>query len=299
MKKLLFAFLKAAGITRLAAWLNRRRVAVLCYHSVTRRPNLVAADLHKQSLAYDLFLAQLDYLRRRYRVVSLSEYVAARREGRRLPDYSVVLTFDDGARDFLTLIAPVLKARALPATAFVITDMATARESVAPAGDDGAHVKDAPFHLSWSEIRALSETEGIEFGSHSCSHPAMTELSPAEIEREMAESRRLLAEQTGQDEFAFATPHGKSSELLRESARAAGYYCSLMTGQEGNDYETDLFGLGRIAIPSDESLSMFAARVAGLTPTLRRLRDALLPTAPATMRAPHASLPLMPRAERE
>lgn len=298
MKKLLFAFLKAVGVTRLAAWLNRRRVVVLCYHSVTRRPDLVAADLHKQCIAYDLFITQLDYLRRRYRVVSLRDYVAARREGRSLPDYSVVLTFDDGVRDFLTLVAPALKARALAATAFVITDTATARESVAPKGDE-AEAKDAPPHLSWSEIRALSRQDGIEFGSHSCSHPLITELSPAEVEREMCESRRLLAEQIGQGEFAFATPHGGTSELIRERARAADYYCALMTGDDGNDAATDLFALRRIAIPSDESLSMFAARVAGLTPALRQIRDALLPPAHAPQRAPHSNLPLLPRAERE
>ena len=39
--------------------------------------------------------------------------------------YSVVLTFDDGFRNFLTVAAPILAERKIPATVFLITDKAS------------------------------------------------------------------------------------------------------------------------------------------------------------------------------
>ena len=69
--------------------------------------------------------ANLDFLQRNYTVISLREYLHARNEGRSLGNYSVVLTFDDGFRNFLTVAAPMLAERKLPATVFLITDKAS------------------------------------------------------------------------------------------------------------------------------------------------------------------------------
>ncbi|MCA1818139.1 MAG: polysaccharide deacetylase family protein, partial [Acidobacteria bacterium] len=62
MKKLLFALLHAAGVTRLAAWRNRRRVVFLCYHGVTERTTRAAHDPHGIHVPAPLFERQLDYL---------------------------------------------------------------------------------------------------------------------------------------------------------------------------------------------------------------------------------------------
>lgn len=292
MKKLLFALLHVAGATRVSAWLNRRRVVVLCYHCVTPRPDLVGDDPHKQHLPLELFNAHLDHLQSRYRVIPLAEFLAARRERRRLPDYSVVLTFDDGMRNFLTLAAPALADRSLHATAFVVTSAAEAAEALPARAADWS--RDDEFaYLSWSEIRALARDGRVEFGSHSRTHPRLTEQPPAEVERELGDSYRALASLTGRRDLPFAYPHGRASAYLSERVREHGYSCALTTDEGLNDDATDGFALRRLAVPSDDDLATFAARVSGLMLRLRGLRHVALSPFGGT---PQKSFPLVRRA---
>src|SRR2546421_9693961 len=121
MKKLLFALLYYSGVTRFAAWWNRSRVAFLCYHGVTKSPVPLRHDPKGLHVHYERFAKQLAYLQKHYHIVSLDEYVAAGDAQRKLPAYSVVLTFDDGFRNFLTAAAPLLIERKIPATVFLIT----------------------------------------------------------------------------------------------------------------------------------------------------------------------------------
>jgi peptidoglycan/xylan/chitin deacetylase (PgdA/CDA1 family) len=67
------------------------------------------------------FAEQMEYLAHHYSVVSLEQVLAALGRGRPLPPRSVLLTFDDGYRDFLECAWPVLRSLKLPAVLFVPT----------------------------------------------------------------------------------------------------------------------------------------------------------------------------------
>jgi peptidoglycan/xylan/chitin deacetylase (PgdA/CDA1 family) len=100
-------------------WLHRDRIPILCYHSVMDRPLppwLAAGGLH---LTVDRFRAQMEFLARHYRVVPLEQVRAAASAGRRPP---IVLTFDDGYANNLSVAAPILAEFGFPATIFLATD---------------------------------------------------------------------------------------------------------------------------------------------------------------------------------
>src|SRR5262245_55821603 len=118
MKKLVFRLLYAAGIPKFAAWYHRRRIIFVCYHGVTKRDRRWATDPTGLQVNHRRFAEQLDYLSRRYNIISLQEYLSARADRRRLPNYSMVLTFDDGFRNFRTVALPLLVARRIPVTVF-------------------------------------------------------------------------------------------------------------------------------------------------------------------------------------
>lgn len=269
MKTLVFTLLYLLGATRLMAWWNRRQVRILCYHGVTRRLDRILHNPHKLHVRYERFVAHLDHLQRRYRVISLGEYLAARREGRRLPDYSVILTFDDGYRNFLTVIAPCLAARAMPASVFLITNRL--RQNGDPNMNGHWTPADDELCLSWTEAQKLGRQQRIEFGSHTCSHTELPSLPPQETVREIRDSYNTILTNTDNREVALAYPRGKYSKAIVEQARATGYACALTTDVGTNDMSNDLFTLRRILIGDDDDKAAFAVRVSGLAQWLKRL----------------------------
>lgn len=260
MKKFLFALFHSTLLVRLFAWLNRKDVPILCYHSVIDSDQPLNSDPHKQHIPLRLFLKHLDYLQQHYRVISLNEFQKAKREKRRLPDYTVVLTFDDGFEDFSTVAAPHLIARKLPATVFVITDRASAR--LPPNGES---------FLTWDEIRNLSAA-GLEVGSHTCAHPRLTDLPLQEVMRELAESLSAVRTHTQQPEVALSYPFGNTSEQVARIAESAGYSCAIASDAGPNGNSVSLHALSRTVIASDDDVPTFAARVCGLTWRITRIK---------------------------
>jgi peptidoglycan/xylan/chitin deacetylase (PgdA/CDA1 family) len=260
MKRFFFALSRSTRVISVIAWLNRKRVPILCYHSVTDGAEAVQPDPHKQHIPLHLFLQHLDYLNKKHNVVSLPEFQKARRERRALPDYSVVLTFDDGFEDFYKVVAPHLGRRKLPATVFVITER---------AGD--SFVSNGESFLSWAEIRELASS-GIDIGSHTCSHPYLPDLSVLDVTKELSESQAAIRSQLDQGQVSLSYPYGQVSESISRLAKSIGYSCAIASDAGPNDQSANLYELSRTVIASDDDIATFSARVSGLTWWISRSR---------------------------
>jgi peptidoglycan/xylan/chitin deacetylase (PgdA/CDA1 family) len=94
----------------------RRRPLVLMYHRVVDLP----ADPQLLAVRPGNFMEQLEALRRRYRVMRLSDLATALADGE-LPSRAVVITLDDGYADNLANAKPLLERFDLPATVFITT----------------------------------------------------------------------------------------------------------------------------------------------------------------------------------
>lgn len=277
MKKLLLTSLCLLGVHRFARWWNRKRVIILCYHGITENSQRYPKGMGGQDVFRDDFAAQLDYLHRHYKVISLDEYVAACRTGLPLSQHSVVLTFDDGVMNFATVAAPMMAERLMPSTVFVITDTLTASEQAART--DACPASDDERYLSWREAIELARRGLVQIGSHTCSHPNLLQLSALEAAREMNESRSVICQRLQKDEVAFAYPYGKFSAALAERAREQKYQCALTIEGGYNGPESDLFSLHRNVISHEDRGLLFAARVSGLTCWLSKLMGKLTPNA--------------------
>jgi len=270
MKQRLFALFHTLGLTTFASWCHRHRVIFLCYHGVTKLSTRSPRDPKGLHVNHHRFAAQLDFLQQRYQIVSLSEYLTAQSTGRHLPDYSAVLTFDDGFRNFLTVAAPLLMARRIPATLFLITDKAT--EASADRGLEWTP-EDDQAHLSWEEARILKDEMGFEIGSHTCSHSGLLTLSAKESERELERSHHDLVTKLGVKAPSLSYPKGQYSKLLADDARRLGYACAVTTGRGLNEHDHDLFSLGRTLVGDNDEIASFAVRISGLRWWLANLRD--------------------------
>lgn len=86
----------------------------------------------------------------------------------------------------------------------------------------GAGVPPWARMMRWDEVRSLA-AEGHEIGSHSMSHPLLSQCSDDELDFELAESRASIEAETGERCESFCYPGGDFDERAIAGLAAAGY----------------------------------------------------------------------------
>ena len=123
--------------------------------------------------------------------------------------------------------------------------------------------RDAPgLMLRWEEVQDMSRA-GIEFGSHTATHPILSRMGWNQAEREIVESKRVLEERLGTAVEGFAYPNGSSADFTAETKtilQNAGYAYAVTTIPGSNDPDVDRFELRR-ATPWDEDVFAFGLRL--------------------------------------
>jgi peptidoglycan/xylan/chitin deacetylase (PgdA/CDA1 family) len=99
---------------------NRDRLTVIMFHRVlSPRDRRWPVSDPEYTLSDDLFGQCLDFFRKHYNIVALSDLLAARAGQRALPDRALLVTFDDGWSDNEEFALPHLKRTGIPALMFV------------------------------------------------------------------------------------------------------------------------------------------------------------------------------------
>jgi peptidoglycan/xylan/chitin deacetylase (PgdA/CDA1 family) len=234
-------------------------VLVLCYHAVSDRwpsPLAVAPDRLERHLAM--------LLRRGYRGATFERAVTAPPASR-----TVAVTFDDGYLSVLTHARPLLDRLGLPATVFVPTDfVGTDGPMRWPGIDDwvgGAHEEELRG-MTWEQLGSLRDA-GWEIGSHTCSHPRLSQLDDAALMHELRDSRRACQARLGSCR-TLALPYGDGDARVLAAAREAGYVA--VAGLPGRG--TPSAGWRRIGVYPADGRRRFAVKVARPVRRLRRSR---------------------------
>jgi peptidoglycan/xylan/chitin deacetylase (PgdA/CDA1 family) len=124
LRRILTGTLLISGFLPLARRLDRNRsgiLRVLLYHRIADRHELDGGDPMLISASPGGFARQMGYLVRHYTPITVEHLIDAIQGRRALPPRAVLVTFDDGYRDFLTHAWPVLQAHHVPAVVFVPT----------------------------------------------------------------------------------------------------------------------------------------------------------------------------------
>ena len=109
-----------AGFASIRPFL-RRRLTSLFGHRVADDASPFVAHVYRHPTVGE-FAQALDFLKRQFRFVTLHEVIAHVRDGRALPDFALFLSFDDGLRSMIEVVAPMLRRAAIPATFFLTAD---------------------------------------------------------------------------------------------------------------------------------------------------------------------------------
>jgi len=117
--------------------------------------------------------------------------------------------------------------------------------------------------LTWDQIREMSR-EGITFGSHTMTHPAVSQLTNTQLESELGESKKVVEERIGKPAMHFAFPFGKPADngtaALPFLARY-GYRSATTTVEGVNEPGDNLHELRRTQVVNERSLSMFVFKL--------------------------------------
>jgi len=119
LKKTVYAWLRRIGVYKFSQWQHRHQALILTYHGVIR--SVDNSYSNRNSISAEEFEQQMAYLSQRYHVMALPELVRCLQARQPLPNYTVVITFDDGFRNNYTVAAPILKKYGMPATIFLVT----------------------------------------------------------------------------------------------------------------------------------------------------------------------------------
>ncbi len=108
--------------------------------------------------------------------------------------------------------------------------------------------------LTWEQIKEMQQNE-IEFGSHTCSHPILSNVTDEELKHEIIDSKKKIESKLQNSVYSFSCPNGQFTDFNNQAIKMlqkADYYCAVTYIYGFNEYSNiDKFILIRIAIASD------------------------------------------------
>lgn len=235
-------------------------VRVLAYHSISDTP----ADPFSVSPAQ--FRAQMEFLRSHHLdAISANALVRACRQGDHLSG-KVVITFDDAYENFYTQALPVLTDFDYSATVFIPTGF---------AGKMSTWSKISPSRLVMDGAQLMQASRrGIELGSHTVNHAALTELSQTDLVNELSASMAFIHQFTGQAEVSLAYPFGMAGDREQAAAKASGYTCAFLAdGLWGCSRGSNPYAFPREMVNRDLSMAEFSRRMLGQADLQRLFRN--------------------------
>lgn len=192
------------------------------YHSISQEEDPSTGDKHPYyatSTSPSVFRSHLQTLKELgYHSLGLADAAGILKNRFSLTRPAVVITFDDGFRDFYDKAFPLLNEHGFGATMFLPT------QYISNSGETFM----GRAMLAWGQIREL-QREGISFGSHSATHRKLIRLSRQELLMELSRSKREIEDHTGMPVRSFSYPYALPEQnrrflgMLEKLLRRSGY----------------------------------------------------------------------------
>lgn len=189
------------------------RVPILMYHYVeyVKDPeDTIRKSLNLEPHVFDLEIKTLKEAG--YNFITLAELSEALDDKRILPEKSVVLTFDDGYRDFYTDVFPVLKKYQVKAVAFVIPNFI-----------------DRPDNLTAWMLSEIIKSGLVEIGAHTMNHSYLSGLPLEKVQYEVKQSKKYLEKNFDISVTTFAYPYGAFNNTVIDVVKNSGFTSAVST----------------------------------------------------------------------
>jgi len=271
MKKILvklFWFLRFHELFRIL--FQRNKTTIIYYHDIVP----------------ELFDKHVIYLKKKYNIVSLEDYVNKKIEPK--IKYRLIITFDDGHVNNFELHS-IMKRHEISCTIFLVSNLVNTNKhfwfkwNSLTSSDknllksvpnkereqllmdkfnfDKNESHDTPQALSLHQIRMMHER--VSFQSHTHTHPCLNRCNEEESLFEIRESKKRIEEIIDNEVFALAFPNGDYEEKDIQNAKKCGYQCVLTSKGYYNSFEFNTFDLKRLSVNDFSSIKELALRSSG------------------------------------
>jgi peptidoglycan/xylan/chitin deacetylase (PgdA/CDA1 family) len=256
----------ANGAVSVARKVSKTLVLPLGAGSGRRRGDVVVLLFHRigpgeREIDFPIgaFRQHIPELAARDRVITLDDALVAGQGG-------VVLSFDDGFRDFHEQVLPVLVRYRVPAVLYLVTG------SVANDGVSGSSARE---QLTWSMLGEAVASGLVTVGSHTHSHANLSRSTESEATEEMRRSKELIEDRLGVACPHFAYPYCVTSPGAQRAARRLFRTAATDAWRTNRCGRIDPYRLGRTPVLKSDGPLFFRAKARGVLDGERILYRAL------------------------
>ena len=161
---------------------------------------------------------------------------------------SISITFDDGYRDNLFVVAPLLEQLGFPFHIFLNPDLIESR---------------SPGFLAPQEVRSLANHPLVTLGLHGRSHKPLTSLSDEALQTELRDAQNWFSQQTGIPATSISYPHGSVNDRVVSEVKNSGFSRAACSKFGPIVTHSDRFRIPRIDIWSSDSDHSFLGKIYG------------------------------------
>jgi peptidoglycan/xylan/chitin deacetylase (PgdA/CDA1 family) len=219
-------------------------VPILMYHHLADLPNNASQLQMDWTVAPKNFESQMDWLAERgYHAVTIGQLAAHLKRNQPLPAKPIVITFDDGWADGYTVAFPILKKHNFSGTFYVYTN-----------------ALDHTQFLTWAQVEEMSAA-GMDFQSHTLSHPHLRKLTPEAAMKEIADSKAILEERLSKPVTSFDYPFGEYNASVIDLVKRAGFESAVSIAAGYKQRADEIYALHRIRISYPDTVQDMAKRL--------------------------------------
>jgi peptidoglycan/xylan/chitin deacetylase (PgdA/CDA1 family) len=219
------------------------QVIVLCYHSVPSRQD---------------FREQMSELLEQTQPLSMKDFEAWRSGRLTFNSVRILLTFDDAYADQFANAVPVLRSLGIPAVFFPVTAFIGQHSNW---WHEFAGTPHLPL-MTRDQIASLA-ADGFEIGSHTHTHPRLTEITLPELRVEIHESKQILEDLLGKAVDLFCYPYGRHNSDVVAAIRQEGFRLAFTTQWGVVDVGADPLRVQRVPVLGSPSPSEFRSYLSG------------------------------------
>lgn len=172
------------------------RIPILMYHSISNAAER-GHPYYRTVTDPHLFAQQMQYLHNSGYIGTSVSAAMGYLEGAKQPERRpVAISFDDGYQNFYHEAFPVMERYGFTSTVYLPT---------AYIGNATRTFKGVEC-LTWGQVKELKNA-GVEFGSHTVTHPQLHPMKVEQIRNELQESKTTIEQELGCPVSSFAYPY--------------------------------------------------------------------------------------------